>query len=144
MCTSAFIVLFLASDRDTTGKGSLSKDGWFPYTVAEGSLLLTHLKTWKQNGWKYTVTLLTLVYNKKTVAVDHWGESKRHFFCKALNVRSVLLICWIWSMRKQPGMCDWTTTLQAAEQCPANFALNSGAWNFATPHQPTCLVKVVW
>lgn len=88
------------------------------------------------------MTLITSEYNKKTIAVDHWGESKRHFFCKALNLRSVLLICWIWSTRSSQKY-DCTMTWQTSEQQPANFALNSGAWNVVTPLQPICLVKVM-
>lgn len=125
--SSAFVVLFLASDWDTTGKGSLSKDGWFPYSGREQSAI-THLRNLKVKSlevqWFLYYFFLALIYNKETIAVDHWGESKRHFFCMALNLRSVLLICWIYSIRSSQKFAAVTATLQVAKQCPATLALN--------------------
>lgn len=96
----AFLFLFLANDWDRTGKGSLSKNGWFPQRLTKNTVSIVFFcKTWRCNLQAYAVTFFFSLWSttrRKTVSRRSWKEGKRSFFYRALKVKSVPHVCCIY------------------------------------------------
>lgn len=84
----AFVFLFLASDWDRTGKGSLSKDGWFPHRPTKNTIVyfifLQDPKVKSPGIFCYFFFLWSSERRKK-ISSRSWRDNKRNCFNRAMK-----------------------------------------------------------
>lgn len=84
----AFVFLFLASDWDRTGKGSLSKDGWFPHRPTKHNCLFYFSAGPEGKISRHMLLLFFFLWSserRKKISSRSWRENKRSCFNRAMK-----------------------------------------------------------